>query len=160
MTDTIQSEAHPRARDVSQLAADVAHSGSLFDRLGGTYGIAGAVDILVDRLFANVAVNANEKVHAHHGNPANAPGYKFLVTGWSIEAAGGPKCYPGHDMVAAHEHLGIDTAGFNAVYKEIAATLNFLDVPEREHEEFMALIEKYRPEVIDGVRADPQPAGI
>ena len=149
MTDTIDTR--PSADDVNELAAEAATPGSLFDRLGGTYGIAGAVDILVDRLFANVAVNANEAVHAHHGVAANAPGYKFLVTAWSIEAAGGPKCYAGEDMVAAHDGLHIDTKGFDAVYKEIAATLNFLDVPEAEHAEFMALIEKHRPEVVDGV---------
>src|ERR1700761_9458053 len=116
---------------------------SLYERLGGTYGIAGAVDILVDRLFANVAVNANEAVHAHHGDPANAPGYKFLVTAWSRGAAGGPSCYPGLDMTKAHEELAIDQHGFDAVYTEIAATLNFLDVPAAEHEEFMAIIESY-----------------
>lgn len=121
---------------------------SLYERLGGTYGIAGAVDILVDRLFANAAVNANEAVLAHHGNPANAPGYKFLVTAWSIEAAGGPPCYPGMDMVKAHEFLHIDQDGFNAVAIEIAATLSFLNVPAAEHKEFMDIIESYRPQVI------------
>ena len=120
---------------------------SLFERLGGTYGIAGAVDVLVDRLFENALVNANEGVHAHHGVPANAPGYKFLVTAWSIEAAGGPKCYPGLDMVAAHDELAITSEQFDAVAFEIAATLNFLGVPRAEHEEFMAIIEHYRPEV-------------
>ena len=54
---------------------------SLYERLGGTYGIAGAVDVLVDRLF------------------------------------------------------------------EIAATLKYLGVPAAEHDEFMAVIEHYRPEV-------------
>ena len=29
---------------------------------------------LVDRLFENAGVNANEAVHAHHGDPANGPG--------------------------------------------------------------------------------------
>lgn len=121
---------------------------SLYERLGGTYGIAGAVDVLVDRLFANAAVNANPAVHAHHGDPANAPGYKFLVTAWSIEAAGGPKCYPGQDMVKAHDELAIDEAGFDAVKIEIAATLSFLGVPTAEHDEFMAIIESYRPQVV------------
>ncbi len=121
---------------------------SLFERLGGVYGIAGAVDILVDRLFANAAVNANPAVHAHHGDMSNAAGYKFLVTGWSIEAAGGPKCYPGEDMVKAHDHLAIDQAGFDAVYTEIDATLNFLAVPDAERSEFMAIIESYRPQVV------------
>ncbi len=121
---------------------------SLFDRLGGVYGIAGAVDVLVDRLFANVAVNANEAVHAHHGNPANAPGYKFLVTAWSIEKTGGPQCYFGQDMEKAHDALKIDEQGFDAVAMEIAATLNFLGVPAAEHGEFMAIIESYRSQVV------------
>lgn len=121
---------------------------TLYDRLGGTYGIAGAVDILVDRLFANIKVNANEAVHEHHGNPANAPGYKFLVTAWSIEAAGGPKCYFGSDMSKAHEKLHIDEAGFDAVKFEIAATLSFVGVPPTEHNEFMDIIESYRSMVV------------
>jgi hemoglobin len=121
---------------------------TLYARLGGVYGIAGAVDVLVDRLFANVAVNANEAVHAHHGNPANAAGYKFLVTAWSIEAAGGPKCYIGEDMTKAHDALHIDEKGFDAVAMEIAATLSFLGVPGAEHAEFMDIIESYRPQVV------------
>jgi len=121
---------------------------SLYQRLGGTYGIAGAVDVLVDRLFANAAVNANDAVHAHHGDPANAPGYKFLVTAWSIEAAGGPKCYSGRDMEKAHDGLNISEHDFDAVAMEIAATLNFLGVPVAEHREFMDIIESYRPQVV------------
>ncbi len=131
---------------------------SLYERLGGIYAIAGAVDILVDRLFANVAVNANEAVHAHHGNPANAAGYKFLVTAWSIEAVGGPKCYAGRDMEKAHEALHIDDKGFNAVATEIAATLSFLGVPEAEHQEFMDIIESYRDKVVAAPAAAASPA--
>lgn len=121
---------------------------TLYERLGGCYAIAGAVDVLVDRLFLNVKVNANEKVHEHHGNSANAAGYKFLVTSWSIEATGGPKCYIGHDMTTAHEHLSIDTDGFDAVYMEIESTLFFLGVPARETKEFMDIIEGFRSEVV------------
>lgn len=142
MTQTAQE---PDLHVAAEAAPDDA---GLFDRLGGVYGIAGAVDVLVDRLFANIAVNANPAVHAHHGDPANAAGYKFLVTAWSIEAAGGPRCYPGRDMQKAHDHLAIDRAGFDAVYTEIDATLNFLGVPDRERSEFMAVIESYRSEVV------------
>lgn len=131
---------------------------TLYERLGGTYGIAGAVEILVDRLFLNVGVNANEAVHAHHGNPANAPGYKFLVTAWSIEVTGGPTCYAGRDMVAAHANLHITSAQFDAVAMEIAATLNFLGAPTRERQEFMAIIEGYRPHVVTADSADSERA--
>jgi hemoglobin len=128
---------------------------SLYERLDGVYGIARAVDVLVDRLFANAAVNANSAVHAHHGNPANAPGYKFLVTAWSIEAAGGPRCYFGDDMEKAHDTLHIDQRGFDAVKTEIAATLNSLDVPTAEHQEFMDIIEAYRRQVVQDTTAVP-----
>jgi len=124
---------------------------TLYERLGGCYGIAGAVDVLVDRLFKNVRVNANAHVHDHHGNSANAAGYKFLVTAWSIEATGGPACYIGHDMTVAHEHLSIDKDGFDAVYMEIESTLFYLGVPTAETTEFMNIIERYRSEVVTAV---------
>ena len=50
-------------------------------------------------------------------------------------------------MIAAHTALHITDEQFNAVYFEIEATLRFLGVPEPETEEFMAVIEHYRPEV-------------
>ena len=141
------TQTHPEP-NLAEAEARAPEDASLYERLGGTYGIAGAVDILVDRLFANIAVNANPKVHEHHGDPANAAGYKFLVAAWSIEAAGGPACYPGRDMTRAHAHLAIDAAGFDAVRTEIDATLGFLGVPDRERGEFMAIIDSYRTEVV------------
>ncbi len=146
MTQIIEPNAE--VGNINQTPKPVEADASLYERLGGAYAISGAVDVLVDRLFDNVLVNANAGVHAHHGDVANAPGYKFLVTAWSIEAAGGPKCYLGRDMVVAHDGLFIDTAGFDAVAMEIAATLMFLGVPERERDEFNAIIESYRQQVV------------
>ncbi len=51
-------------------------------------------------------------------------------------------------MDTAHEHLAIDTAGFDAVAKEIEATLYFLGVPDPEMREFMDIIESYRGKVV------------
>ncbi len=143
MTQIIEPDA-----EVGEAAVQVPADATLYERLGGAYAIAGAVDVLVDRLFANALVNANAGTHAHHGDSANLPGYRFLVTAWSIEAAGGPKCYPFRDMVAAHDGLFIDASGFDAVAMEIAATLMFLGVPERERDEFNSIIESYRHEVV------------
>ena len=44
--------------------------------------------------------------------------------------------------------LAIDEAGFDAVAKEIEATLDFVGVPEREMREFMDIIESYRDRVV------------
>jgi hemoglobin len=120
---------------------------SLFERLGGIYGIAGAVDVLTDRLYANASANLNPEVDAFHRRQGQ-PGFKFLVTAWSIEQTGGPKCYPGRDMRESHAHLKVSPREFDIVAMEIAATLNHVGVPEQEHRELMAIIESYRDMVV------------
>ncbi len=52
---------------------------SLYERLGGTYGIAAAVDNLVDHLYVNGAASPNPKVADFHAQMGHA-GFKFLVT--------------------------------------------------------------------------------
>jgi hemoglobin len=125
---------------------------SLYERLGGIYGIAGAVDVLVDRLYTNASANANPAVDHFHKQGGQA-GFKFLVTAWSVENTGGPKCYPGKDMTEGHSHLNVSQHDFDVVALEIAATLSYLGVPEQEHKEFMNIIESYRSKVV----AEPQP---
>jgi hemoglobin len=120
---------------------------SLYERLGGIYGIAAAVDALVDRLYANASANANPAVAAFHAQQGQA-GFKFLVTAWTVEATGGPKCYPGRDMRDAHTHLNVSEADFDVVALEAKATLSFLGAPAQEAGEFMALLESYRSMVV------------
>jgi len=115
--------------------------------LGGIYGIATAVDILTERLYRNAAANSNPAVKAFHDKQGQA-GFKFLVTAWSVEQTGGPKIYPGRDMTAAHADLKVTDQEFDIVATEISATLNYVGVPEKEHKEFMAIIERYRPLVL------------
>ena len=128
---------------------------SLYERLGGTYGIAGAVDVLVERLYTNASANTNPHVDAFHSLKGQA-GFKYLVTAWSIEQTGGPKCYPGRDMTASHAHLNVSQWEFDIVAGEIAATLFHVGVPPQEHKEFMAIIESYRSMVV-GSAAEKEP---
>jgi hemoglobin len=120
---------------------------SLYERLGGIYGIAGAVDVLVDRLYTNASANMNPEVEKFHQQQGHA-GFKFLVTAWSVEETGGPKCYPGRDMRESHAQLNVSQRDFDVVALEIAATLSYLGVPEKEHKEFMDIIESYREVVV------------
>lgn len=126
---------------------------SLYDRLGGMYGIAGAVDVLADRLYDNASANTNPHVKAFHDQKGHA-GFKFLVTAWSIEQTGGPACYPGRDMRESHAHLAVSEFEFDIVAGEIAATLYHVGVPAAEHKEFMDIIESYRSMVV----GHPEPA--
>ncbi len=122
-------------------------SETLHERLGGTYGIAGAVDVLADRLYDNASANRNPHVQAFHSEMGHA-GFKFLVTAWSIEQTGGPSCYPGRDMRESHAHLSVSEHEFDIVATEIAATLYHVGVPQPEHGEFMTIIESYRAMVV------------
>lgn len=120
---------------------------TLYERLGGTYGIAGAVDDLVNRLYVNATLNANpaiKQVHDQHGQA----GFKYLVTAFSIEATGGPKAYIGRPMDQAHAHLSITNREFDVVSTEIKTSLYKFNVPPKEFDEFMAIIESYRGKVV------------
>lgn len=119
----------------------------LFERLGGFYGIAGAVDILVDRLYENDAANENPAVREFHENYGKA-GFKYLVTAWSVEYSGGPEVYPGRGMEEAHEELEVTEREFDVVRTEIKATLYYVGVPEQEMKEFMEIIDRFRDEVV------------
>lgn len=121
---------------------------SLYERLGGAYSIASAVDLLVDRLQTNVTLNkANPKVDEFHTQKYKA-GYKFMVTAWTIEASGGPKCYIGRDMFESHKNLGLTDYEFDVTAHEIRNTLYQLGVPQREVGEFMYIIESNRTKVV------------
>ena len=126
---------------------DAPQTPTLYERLGGLYGISGAVDVLADRLYDNASANRNPHVAAFHQMKGHA-GFKFLVTAWSIEQTGGPACYPGRDMRESHAHLFVAEEEFDIVAGEIAATLYHVGVPQPEHGEFMAIIESYRSMVV------------
>ncbi len=143
MTDTLATETADAATSAQETPPDA----SLFERLGGIYGISGAVDVLVDRLYDNVSANNNPHVAAFHAMKGHA-GFKFLVTAWSIEQTGGPKCYPGRDMAEAHAQLYVSEPEFDIVATEIAATLWHVGVPAKEHKEFMDIVEGSRSMVV------------
>ena len=127
---------------------DAAEGDSLYKRLGGAYAIAGAVDYLIERLHTNATLNLNKGVEDFHTDQYKA-GYKFMVTAWSIEKTGGPKCYFGSDMLKAHAHLKLSDYDFDVTAHEIRNTLYQLAVPRREVEEFMDVIESYREQVVN-----------
>lgn len=121
---------------------------TLYERLGGAYAIATAVDYLIDRLHTNATINSrNQKVNDFHTAQYRA-GYKFMVTAWCIEATGGPKCYPGRNMLESHKHLGLTDYEFDVTAHEIRNTLYQLGVPPLEIGEFMDIIEAHRSHVL------------
>ena len=75
-------------------------------------------------------------------------GFKYLVTAFSIEATGGPKAYIGRPMDEAHANLSITNRKFDVVSTEIKTSLYKFNVPQKEFDEFMAIIESFRDKVV------------
>lgn len=136
--------------------SETADEESLYERLGGSYAIAGAVDDIIDRLVDNETLNENQGVRKFH-EEAEMAGYKYHVTAWSIEATGGPAVYSARDMEEAHIDLGLTDYEFDVTYRQIEQSLDQVGVPKQETKEFMGIIEDYRDMVVDDREFDEAP---
>src|SRR5262249_28212517 len=77
---------------------------SLYDRLGGTYGIATVVDDFIERLYVNDILNANPAIKEARERVPKA-GLKYRVTSLLCQVTGGPGVYAGRSMKDSHQHL-------------------------------------------------------
>jgi hemoglobin len=122
-------------------------SPSLYDRLGGVYGIATVVDDFVDRIMVDARLNANPRVDEAHHRVAPA-GFKYLVTEMVCWAAGGPQKYTGRSMKESHEHLMITSAEWEAFLDDLQKTLDKFAVPQAEQAEIKAIVASTRADIV------------
>jgi hemoglobin len=134
---------------------------SLYDRLGGAFAIAAVVDHFSDAVVQNPIVgqqSENPQLREWHtNNLGRLPGLKFMRTLWVCNVAGGPQHYaatkPGETQLGleeAHRELKISPAEFDEVAAELARTLDFFKVPEREKEEVLSAFAAHKGEVTEG----------
>jgi hemoglobin len=123
--------------------------GSLYERLGGVYGIAAVVDDFIDRIMSNPALNANPKVDDAHHRVSKA-GFKYLVTEMVCWATGGPQRYTGKSMRESHEHLGITEQEWQVFRKDFQDSLDKFQVPRVEQTELFAIVESTKRDIVVG----------
>jgi len=113
---------------------------SLYDRLGGYFGIALVVNRFSDEIIRNPILNKNPALKAWNKTQAEArlPGLKFGRTLWIAAAAGGPFLYTGLPLTEAHAEFNLTAEEFAEVGVEIVRALDFYKVPQREQQELMA----------------------
>jgi hemoglobin len=113
---------------------------SLYDRLGGYFGIALVVNRFSDEIIKNPILKKNPALKAWNKTQAEArlPGLKFGRTLWIAAAAGGPFVYTGLPLTEAHAEFNLTAEEFAEVGAEIVRALDFYEVPEREQQELMA----------------------
>ena len=139
--------AHAEAGAAAQTSSAEA---SLYDRLGGYFGIALVVDRFSDQIIRNPRLNKNPALKAWNKTQAEArlPGLKFGRTLWIAAAAGGPFVYTGLPLSEAHAEFNLTAEEFAEVGAEIVAALNFYQVPEREQQELVAAYQASMSDVV------------
>lgn len=137
---------------------------SLYERLGGAFGIAAVVDHFSNALIKNPVVGQgsdNPALREWHTNDLDRlPGLKFMRTLWVCNVAGGPFQFaatrPGRTMLGleeAHRDLRISPEQFDEVAAELARSLDAAKIPEREKGEVLAAFAAHKGEVTEGFRA-------
>jgi len=134
---------------------------SLYERLGGVFAIAAVIDHFSDAVVKNAIAGQGSDNPAlrewHTQKLARLPGLKFMRTLWVCRVAGGPFEYvgtkPGREPISleeAHRELEISPEEFDAVAAELAQSLDFFNVPEREKGEVLAAFAAHKGEVTEG----------
>jgi hemoglobin len=124
------------------------HKASLYDRLGGSYAIAGVVDDLCTRLLADPVITANKQVVAHLP-PEHLAGLKFLITEQICAATGGPQTYTGKSMKESHKGLMVSEAEWAAMAKDFQATLDKFKVPAAEQKELFDIVGTLKADIVE-----------
>lgn len=123
---------------------------TLFQRLGGVYNIAQAVDYLVEQIYVNEGLNANPRLKAVHDNFESRKGFKVMLTNWVVQETGGPKIYQqdsfgrGKSLKDAHPHLDISNREFDIIKTLALATFYRYNIPNEDIDLLMDNLESYR----------------
>jgi hemoglobin len=123
---------------------------SLYDRLGGYFGIAAVVNRFSDQIIINPILNENPALRAWNETEAEArlPGLKFGRTLWIAAMTGGPFEYTGLPLTEAHAEFNLTAEEFAEVGAEIVRALNFFGVPEREQQELVKVYQASMSDVV------------
>jgi hemoglobin len=123
---------------------------SLYDRLGGYFGIALVVNRFSDEIIKNPILNKNPALRRWNRTQAEArlPGLKFGRTLWIAAAAGGPFVYTGLPLRDAHAEFDLTAEEFAEVGAEIVRALDFYEVPKRAQRELVAAYQASMSDVV------------
>lgn len=114
---------------------------SLYDRLGGEAAVDAAVDIFYRKVLSDPRISSF--FDTVDMDRQRAKQKSFLTV-----AFGGPNSYSGKDMRAAHAHMKLTEAHFDAVMENLGGTLKELNVPDALIAEAAAIALSVKNEVL------------
>lgn len=114
---------------------------TLYQRLGGTEGIAAVVDDFVDNVRADPRINKRfEGVDLNHT--------KAMLTDLVCQASGGPCKYTGRSVKDIHRGMDISDTEFDDMMSDMSKTLDKFKLPPRERTDVMNLLMSMRGDVV------------
>ena len=123
----------------------VAQDKTLYERLGGYGAISAVVDDFAGKLFIDPIVGARFFGMGEDSREGFRQKNKNLI----CNVTGGPCKIISRPASTTHRGLGIKASEFDIVAQHLVDTLNKFNVPEREHNELMAIIATLRPDIVE-----------
>ena len=118
---------------------------TLYRRLGGYDVIAAVIDEFLSRFGSDPRL-------ARFGGGRSLDSRqrsRQLLVDQICSLAGGPCVYTGRDMKTAHGGLGIIQAEWQATLQCVSAALEKYSVALREKEEFLAIFQRYKDDIVE-----------
>ena len=144
-------------------AAQVEGKLALFDRLGGEAGITAIVEDFTPRVLQDPRVNwprkgvksttfsfrkKSDDAGAWSATAINKGILKKHLVQFLVLATGGPVHYDGKEMKSAHAGMHIANPEFDAALGDLKASLDRLQIPNKEQNELLSIIESTRPQIV------------
>jgi hemoglobin len=118
---------------------------TLYERLGGYDAISAVVDDFAAKLFIDEVVGRRFFGMSDDSREGFRQKNKNLV----CMATGGPCKVISRTAAVTHGGLGIKASEFDIVANHLVDTLNKFNVPEKEHQELLAIIGTLRPDIVE-----------
>jgi hemoglobin len=151
------------AAGATNKAAQVEGKLALFDRLGGEPGVSNIVADFTPRVLQDPRVNWQRKGVKRAGfsfrrdrsesviwkaTDGNVASLKKHLVQFLALATGGPAHYDGKEMKSAHAGMRISNPEFDAALGDLKASLDKLQIPNKEQKELLSIIESTRPHIV------------
>jgi hemoglobin len=129
----------------SLMAADATQQPSLYKRLGGYDGVAAVTDDFLGRLATDKQLS---RFFVGHSQDSLKKIRQHIVDLLCV-STGGPCVYMGRDMKTTHAGMGVTEADWNAMVKDLVATLDKFNVPKQEREELFAAVAPLKAQIVE-----------
>jgi hemoglobin len=120
---------------------------TLYTRLGGIDVISKVTDKFLTNVVADDLINS--RFEATVGNHYRLQVLRNNLIDQICAGTGGPCQYKGQTMLEAHTGMQISAAEFGALMADLAAAMDFCEVPEREKNDLLTILTPMESDIVD-----------